>query len=562
MAIVVVQVGQCGNQLGDELFSQLALAHGLGITPPAGTPPRQPAAPKPHNGASPFFTSSGFARCVLVDAEPKVVHGVLKRHPHFIRTENVIFGQSGRGNNWGLGYYGVNDPRSKRHEGKSAGETRAFRNLHKGQRVADDGLFSNALRAIHNETRRTGDLDDFEAIVLLHSLSGGTGSGLASRLAERIRLYFVEPPDGEPEVDEVHEEKMRRIDGLDGMLTDKRRARYFISIPLAPMAVGELATQGINATLTLHVLLQKVDAILLLRNDDVLSPGEAASSSTSAGAGGAALLPKCTTFKEANELLAGLLLPVLRYGQSPGCIETLLHQCAPRGAADTGDGRILTLLPTPQRVYERFRCCAHRARFYGLHGGKDFLPGCEPEFPSAVILTAAALQRGPGGEDGGDTGGSRRSVGGKGAKRRPLWQAVSRRPRRAADPMSFDYEEEVDEESSHSASRRRPGEEEEQENASYHASRVAVPPALREYFASLRRSPAAAFFSAVEGVAVLNQARELNKSLLFPLLFSAAVKVKVGAYLNTYQDVGVTSARIEKAYRAVAEAQLNVEEVG
>eukprot|EP00796_Vickermania_ingenoplastis_P012927 gene12927-8784_t len=510
MAIVVVQVGQCGNQLGDELFSQLALAHGLGITPPAGTPPRQPAAPKPHNGASPFFTSSGFARCVLVDAEPKVVHGVLKRHPHFIRTENVIFGQSGRGNNWGLGYYGVNDPRSKRHEGKSAGETRAFRNLHKGQRVADDGLFSNALRAIHNETRRTGDLDDFEAIVLLHSLSGGTGSGLASRLAERIRLYFVEPPDGEPEVDEVHEEKMRRIDGLDGMLTDKRRARYFISIPLAPMAVGELATQGINATLTLHVLLQKVDAILLLRNDDVLSPG--ASSSTSAGAGGAALLPKCTTFKEANELLAGLLLPVLRYGQSPGCIETLLHQCA------------LAALPTR---------------------GTDFLPGCEPEFPSAVILTAAALAARRG-EDGGDTGGSRRSPS----------------TARAADPMSFDYEEEVDEESSHSASRRRPGEEEEQENASYHASRVAVPPALREYFASLRRSPAAAFFSAVEGVAVLNQARELNKSLLFPLLFSAAVKVKVGAYLNTYQDVGVTSARIEKAYRAVAEAQLNVEEVG
>lgn len=53
MAVVVVQVGQCGNQLGDELFSQLAI-----ITNTSDHAPRM---------ASPFFTKDGKARCVLID---------------------------------------------------------------------------------------------------------------------------------------------------------------------------------------------------------------------------------------------------------------------------------------------------------------------------------------------------------------------------------------------------------------------------------------------------------------------------------------------------------------
>lgn len=572
MSIVVVLVGQCGNQVGDELFSQLAVIQGIGSAPPpgataAGTPKGMHAnpgsglrgGPPGHTQGTAFFTREGVARCVLIDSEPKVVQGVQKRHPHFIRADNVVYGQSGRGNNWGLGYYGVNDPHSKRNELKGAAEQRAFKNLHKGQRVQDDGLFSKALRAIHAETRRTADSDDFEAIVMIHSLSGGTGSGLASRLAERIRLYFVEPQDGEAEVDEIYEEKMRRLDGLDGMLMEKRRARYFISIPLAPMALGELSTQGINAVLTLQVLLQCTDAVLLLRNDDALSPGDTQSSSTSAGAGGAALLPKCMTYKEVNELLVGMLLPLFHYGVGPsgGAVEAIVRQVAPRGSPDTGRNILLTLLPAPQRVYERFRGVANRLRFYGLYGGKDYLPGCKPELPESVLLSPSALQRQSGEAP---AAGARR---GKGSTRgrKPLWKSVARRPK-PVEPFSFGRDDDEDDYDDGGDGERRRDEEEDFEQMVSHTVNVQVPPALRAHYATLRRSPAASFFQHVEGVAVLNQARELSASLLLPLLKSAAFKVKVGAYMSAYQEVGVTAARIEKAYRAVAEALLDAEEAG
>lgn len=53
-------------------------------------------------------------------------------------------------------------------------------------------------------------------------------------------------------------------------MVEKRRARYLISIAVAPQTSGEVATQGFNVALTLNVLMRTVDAVLLLRNDDVL----------------------------------------------------------------------------------------------------------------------------------------------------------------------------------------------------------------------------------------------------------------------------------------------------
>lgn len=546
MAIVVVQVGQCGNQIGDELFTQLAAVSGIASKAPGGkVAGKGPGSQQRVCSPSPFFTENGTARCVLVDSEPKVVQGVLQRHPGYIREDNVVYGQSGRGNNWGLGYYGVNDPHSKRAEQRSAATQRAFRNLHKGQRTQDDTLLTNALRALHMETRRTNDMSDFEAIILLHSLSGGTGSGMASRLAERIRLYFVEPADGEAEVDETFEDKMRTLDGLDGMLVDKRRARYFVAIPLAPLALGELATQGINAALTLQVLMKQVDAILLLRNDDALNAGDDSSSPTRA------LLPKCSTFKEVNELMVGVLLPIFHYGMAPGAVEVLVHHCAPRRSPQTGGNVILTLLPTPQRVYERYRGAAQRIRFYALYGGKDFMPGCSPELPAAQLLSPSALQRRSGGESGesSPTGRGR----GRGRGRKPLWQSVHRRAPR--DPACFGYSDEDENESEQQRSPR------QQEDAAFATVNVSVPASLKSYYASLRRGPIVSFLQEVEGVAVLNQARELNRALLLPLLRSAALKVKVGAYMSFFQEVGVTAERITKAYRSVAEDLLNAEEI-
>lgn len=826
MAVVVVQVGQCGNQIGDEFFHQLSLIHRkeLSRAGPLGRASGELSSCSgsgdsfsslrsstcPNRVHSTFFTRDGFARCVLIDSEPKVVQGVYQRHPQFIRQENVVYGQSGRGNNWGLGYFGVNDPRhiKKRHEplqengnnnssnsggggnqqnyderwrqegdgrsfrertgpdtnsrtggavmkarrtsevGGGAGrresesfqrnplpsDTRhAFKNLHKSQRILDDGLFANALNAIYNETRRTADIEDdvdegFESIILLHSLSGGTGSGLASRLAERIRLYFVQPPEGAPDVDELLEDKMRQQDGLDGCLwMEKRRAKYLISITLAPMSIGEVATQSINTALTLELLLKHTDAILLLRNDDLLSQDaggmplpsslRAASSSSpqedavTAGDGGGkgmfrSLLPSCTTFKDANEVIVALLLPLFHYGYpcsslsaikrcrtkkgatvldgkappsySSAGIEAMVSQLAPRGCRETGCNTLLTVLPTPQRVYGRFRHLVHRCRFYGLQGGKEFLPGCRPEPPDAsIVLSRRAAERhqwlasengsthemvpwngGNGGGGGGEWMSSLReddpSVSslstssplypngppnagkdrrGYGSSRQPLWQSVT--PRTSAelnsrkkwqDPNEFVLGNDADHPNAneeaegqenlskdHSdmenqgarngnsrnpigedgegmrrkgighpaqtvlppssatqkkmklipATRRSAAAEEGKcvQTLVYDCVSVSVPPSLRQYYASVRRSPIASFLEKIEGVAVLNQVRELNASLLFPLLRSVAFKVKVGAYMSIYEEVGIPSTKIEKAYRTVAEALLIAEEV-
>lgn len=555
MPVLVVAVGQCGNQLADELFTQLSVIQGINSSSSSESSKRDAtfsAAIGPEYGSA-FFTRDSKARLVLVDAEPKVVYGVLKRHPQLIRPENVVCGQSGRGNNWGLGYHGVNDPNSKRTETKSVGTKRAFQNLQKSQRIQDDGLLANTLRAIHAETRRTSDgEEEFEAVVLLHSLSGGTGSGLASHLAERIRLYFVGP-----EGDELFEEKQRRIDGIDGMLVEKRRAKYLLSICLAPMALGELATQGINAALTLQVLMKTCDAVLLLRNDDAIS-----------GADGSAvpLYPKCMTFKEVNELMVAALLPVFHYGlpfrgkSSPvtstlhpssadiSPVEALIRQCAPgegHSGPKTGANRLLTLVPTPQRTYGRFHQSANRIRFYALYEGKLFMPGCEPELPHDSLLSHTAA--GNGEESGG--GGKKGRSG-----RRSTWQSGGTRARHPA-PFTFgtlDPEE---------PSTDRPDAQKKLEEVVFDRVNIKVPKAIRDYYATLCRSPTSSFFQVVEGIAVLNQARELCASLLFPLLRSAALKVKVGAYVGVYSDAGVSCEMITKAYRSVAEAMIDAEEI-
>ena len=93
MAIVVVQVGQCGIQVGGALFRGLAACT-------KGQP-------------SPFFDVDGRARTVLVDAEPRVVKAATKNCPLFC-DDQCVWGHSGAGNNWGVGYNGLNNASHKK----------------------------------------------------------------------------------------------------------------------------------------------------------------------------------------------------------------------------------------------------------------------------------------------------------------------------------------------------------------------------------------------------------------------------------------------------------------
>ncbi len=173
MSLVTVSVGQFGNQISGCLYRYL----------------KQDT---PFSGERYLFDDSGFARAVLVDGESKVIGKILRDKEMPFRACRANFEQSGRGNNWALGYYG---------------------------RGGDSGM-ALVERTMDTFRLEMETCDSYRGCLLLHSLCGGTGSGLGSRLAEEIR------------------------DELGG-------GSYLISGTVLPFSIGELPLQNYNAALCL-----------------------------------------------------------------------------------------------------------------------------------------------------------------------------------------------------------------------------------------------------------------------------------------------------------------------
>ena len=96
------------------------------------------------------------ARAIFVDSEPKVVQSILedKTLKPYINSENCFWTESGRGNNWAHGYF------------------------------CEDGDLANK---VMEAMRREAEMCDFyQGSFMMHSIAGGTGSGLGSKLTERF----------------------------------------------------------------------------------------------------------------------------------------------------------------------------------------------------------------------------------------------------------------------------------------------------------------------------------------------------------------------------------------
>ena len=79
---MIVQVGQCGNQLGRELW-QLAA----------------------HDAGSAWYDQEGFARCVAIDSEPRVLSDSTSTKACKIRSSNRCYGSGdGCANVWAAGF--------------------------------------------------------------------------------------------------------------------------------------------------------------------------------------------------------------------------------------------------------------------------------------------------------------------------------------------------------------------------------------------------------------------------------------------------------------------------
>ncbi|KAI7819878.1 tubulin gamma chain [Kickxella alabastrina] len=153
--IITIQTGQCGNQIGAEFWKQLCLEHGIstdGILEDFAT-----------NGTDRkdvFFYQADddhyIPRSILVDLEPRVINNIMESPcGNLYNPENIYLSKdgSGAGNNWASGYS-------------------------QGERICED-----ILEMLDREADNSDSLEGFN---LLHSIAGGTGSGLGSFLLERL----------------------------------------------------------------------------------------------------------------------------------------------------------------------------------------------------------------------------------------------------------------------------------------------------------------------------------------------------------------------------------------
>ncbi|ESO88026.1 hypothetical protein LOTGIDRAFT_126843 [Lottia gigantea] len=190
MSTIFLNVGQCGNQVSKSILKTLT-SDGEVLQ------------------SNTYKCPGGEVRSVHVDSETKVI-SQMKKSSLNIREKNVICGKKGRGSNWALGYNGF-----------SSG--------------SEDHILTDSEDALRKEIERC---DSYYGVILLHSLGGGTGSGLGSRLCELLR--------------------------------DEYPMNYILSCSFAPFSSGDSPLQHYNSLLTLSTLQNYTDGIILTYNDEIL----------------------------------------------------------------------------------------------------------------------------------------------------------------------------------------------------------------------------------------------------------------------------------------------------
>ncbi|XP_025927202.1 tubulin delta chain isoform X4 [Apteryx rowi] len=207
MSIVTVQLGQCGNQIGHEVFNAICSdvhgTHGLCS---------KKENESYHDACKERFFSeekSGVpvARAVLVDMEPKVISQALSiaaRSGYWKYDDRSHFCQKqGSGNNWANGY-SVHGPKHK----------------------------DIIMNLVQKEAEKCDRLSGFFTIM---SMAGGTGSGLGAFVTQCLKDAFP--------------------------------ASFILNHVIWPYGTGEVIVQNYNSVLTLSHLYHSSDALLVHEND-------------------------------------------------------------------------------------------------------------------------------------------------------------------------------------------------------------------------------------------------------------------------------------------------------
>eukprot|EP01060_Flectonema_neradi_P011443 TRINITY_DN18511_c0_g1_i1.p1 TRINITY_DN18511_c0_g1~~TRINITY_DN18511_c0_g1_i1.p1 ORF type:complete len:422 (+),score=71.42 TRINITY_DN18511_c0_g1_i1:48-1268(+) len=263
MSILTVLVGQCGIQVGNEIWKRIQKNERT-------------------------YSRDGYARCVGVDTEPKVVEKVLSNNAIY-RKSNFVSDEEGRGNNWAFGYLGKPPQREQQQQQQRPAFSTKWR-------PTKSLIYQRTLEVIEEEIKRSNGF--IESVIFINSLAGGTGSGLGSRLLEECKSAFSES------------------------------VMYFINIVIGPNNFGDTAVSCLNSLLTMSTLIKYSNLIIFISNQqifDFLSVKKKRNQSV--------------TLEDINTFIADSVGLLLQYGTLPciGC--KLVSSLAPHG-----DHKIATLI--------------------------------------------------------------------------------------------------------------------------------------------------------------------------------------------------------------------------
>ncbi|XP_068765833.1 tubulin delta chain isoform X3 [Struthio camelus] len=220
MSVVTVQLGQCGNQIGHEVFNAICSdvhgTHGLCS---------KKENESYHDACKERFFSEEkagvpVARAVLVDMEPKVISQTLSiaaRSGYWKYDDRSHFCQKqGSGNNWANGICHVLLPSL----------------LFNSYSVHGPKHKDVIMNLVQKEAEKCDRLSGFFTIM---SMAGGTGSGLGAFVTQCLRDAFP--------------------------------ASFILNHVIWPYGTGEVIVQNYNSVLTLSHLYQSSDALLVHEND-------------------------------------------------------------------------------------------------------------------------------------------------------------------------------------------------------------------------------------------------------------------------------------------------------
>ena len=210
--VLCLHAGQCGVQVGAALA--LRVQNRLEACGTAGKKaPENPLASlvvrRADQGLVPRF--------VAIDSEPKAVAGATKARG--ARPAAAVWTEGGRGGVFANGFHSVG--------GGARGSAEAD---HRGS------LLDSAMDAVRKWSESAASTPD---VLLIHSLAGGTGAGLGTRLLEEMR-------------------------------DNGFQKAFLVTASVVPLSCGESPLQAVNTALSLSALAEHTDAALLLQNDDAV----------------------------------------------------------------------------------------------------------------------------------------------------------------------------------------------------------------------------------------------------------------------------------------------------